>query len=318
MSSAINYLIDPLEKNDFLLRYWGKEYFISKGQAERYSTLFSWDALSDILSTHRFEFPRLRLFRGGHVIPPDDYISYMRDRRGNQYSVQNSQVVLALLNAGAMLHITSIGETWKPLATIAAQLEQDIGAQVQVNLHAGFAASHGFHTHWDGHDVYAIQIAGRKKWRLFGFTAEAPLAVPPDEKHGAPSQHVWEGILNTGDMLYIPRGYWHCTEFLDDESLHLTFAVQHPTGIDFIEWLVKRLTQDAVARRDIPSAIFEIPLIGQSVQEDYLSNIRNLVLRSISLESLTSFLADYQATLGRVNHIHLNPKQRCNHASRQK
>jgi ribosomal protein L16 Arg81 hydroxylase len=179
-----------------------------------------------------------------------------------------------------------------------------------VNLHAGFQGARGFHTHWDGHDVFAVQLEGKKKWRLFGFTEQAPLAVPPDAKHGAPTNHVWEGVLDRGDMLYLPRGYWHATEFVDDASLHLTFAVQHPTAIEFLHWLTARYEKELVIRRDIPAAIFDLKNIGMSAKMSYLHELRELVLRSVSEETLTEFVEEFRQTLGRVNHLRLVPKGR--------
>jgi ribosomal protein L16 Arg81 hydroxylase len=208
-----------------------------------------------------------------------------------------------------MLHITSIGETWQPLAAFAAQLEPILGGRVQVNLHAGYAGSRGFHTHWDGHDVYAAQIDGRKKWRLFGFTEEAPLAVPPDAKRGGPINASWEGILGTGHTLYVPRGYWHATQFLDAPSLHLTFAVQHPTGIEFTRWLVERLARDATARKDIPLPLFEMSGSGAVAKEQYLSAFHDLLLRTLSQELMAEYLTEYRATLGKVNHVQLIPSE---------
>lgn len=189
VGDAFESLITPLDGREFFSRYWGRDFLISEGKPDRFASLFSWDALSEILSTHRFEYPRLRLLSGGRVAPPSQYIFQKVDRRGNPYTTHDAAVVARMLQDGAMLHITSIGEAWKPLGSFAAQLEPVLGGKVQVNLHAGYAGSRGFHTHWDGHDVYAAQIDGRKKWRLFGFTEEAPLAVPPDEKHGSPTTH---------------------------------------------------------------------------------------------------------------------------------
>jgi ribosomal protein L16 Arg81 hydroxylase len=304
--TAFESLILPLTPEAFFSKYWGQDYFISKGDADRFISLFSWDALSEILSTHRFEFPRLRLLYGGRVLSPQKYIEQREDRRGNPYLVQNSAAVLRLLEDGAMLHITSIGEAWQPLAIFAAQLEPILCGKVQVNLHAGYAGSRGFHTHWDGHEVYAIQIDGSKKWRLFGFTEEAPLAVPPEAKRGAPSERVWEGVIGQGEMLYLPRGYWHATQFLDEPSLHLTLAVHHPTGLEFAHWLVDQLVDHSVIRRDIPAAAFAVQPTTKA-KETYISSLTNMLSGALSLESLDRFLVDYRGTLGRVNLVKLSP-----------
>lgn len=313
---AFRTLISPIEKSDFFLSYWGKNYLIADGEPNRFASLFSWDALSEILSTQRFDFPRIRLLSGGRVSPPAQYVLNKFDRRGNPYRTHDAQAVERMLRAGAALHITSIAETWKPLATFAAELEPVLGGKVQVNVHAGYARSRGFHTHWDGHDVYAAQVHGSKKWRLFGFTEEAPLAVPPDEKHGAPSQHCWEGVLSTGQVLYLPRGYWHATQFTDEPSLHLTFAVQHPTGVEFLHWLTRRLSEEPSVRRDIPIPIFEMTSLDGSAKETYTSQLRDQVLRTVTPDIMDQFVNDYRAGLGNANQIQLDPTARNTNAER--
>lgn len=315
MVSTLSLLLNTINSERFFLQYWGKQFVVCRGQPGRFNDLFSWTALGEILSTHRLEFPRLRLVRTGRVIPPANYIVTKTDRRGCVYTTHDSESVLALLKEGAMLHITSIGEAWKALSTFSAALERDMDALIQVNLHAGFATSRGFDTHWDGHDVFAIQIAGRKMWRMFGVTDEAPLAVPPDQKHGAPTQATWEGVLETGDVLYIPRGYWHSAQALDDVSLHLTFAVQHPNGKDFLGWLISVMTGNAIVRKDIPTPLFRMSETGKTIWRDYLDGIRNLLSQSLSDEMLERFMVDYRARLGKTNDIDLHQPEGQSHAN---
>lgn len=308
MRNALAKLIKPHNEQEFFSKHWGADYLITKGDEGRFASMFSWDALSEILSTQRFDYPRLRLLVGGRVAPPSQYLKRKYDRRGNAYTTHDAEVVARLLHDGAMLHLTSVCETWEPLSTFAASLENDLHARVQVNLHAGFARSKGFHTHWDGHDVYAIQINGRKKWRLFGFTNQSPIAIPPDEKRNPPKRQVWEGILDEGDMLYIPRGYWHATQFLDDPSLHLTFAVQHPTGVDFCRWITDSLENEAGARRDIPTPLFA-PGEGTEKRSAYVLEIRKLISNCLTEDSIDCFLREFGRSLGKSNRINLNAKK---------
>lgn len=300
---ALGALVGPTDREAFYKDYWGSAFLVSRGTRARHADLFSWDALEHILSTQRFSFPRLRLFKGGRVIAPANYIERRADRRGMSFDVHNSSAVERLLSEGALLHITSIGETWPPLARFAAALENDLCARVQVNLHAGLSAAKGFHTHWDGHDVYAIQIAGKKQWRLFGFTEEAPLAVRPELKGEGPAHHTWEGILGIGDTLYLPRGYWHSTQYVDSASLHLTFAVEHPTGKDLAEWLVSQMGTQALFRRDVPLPFLDVSDAGDSAARKYLTMLSDALGATITLASFSEFLNQYRTGLGHLNHI---------------
>ena len=50
---------------------------------------------------------------------------------------------------------------------------------VLVNAYVGFRASQGFEVHWDDHEVFALQVAGRKRWKVWGRSTDAPLSQVP-------------------------------------------------------------------------------------------------------------------------------------------
>jgi ribosomal protein L16 Arg81 hydroxylase len=298
-------LLGNLSYSNFIVQYWNRECLLVRGAAERYADLFSWSALDTIMSTQRFDFPRLRLVRKGKVIPPNEYFTTRTDRRGNPYVTHMSSAVAREMRDGAMLHVTMINDAWEPLSRFASGLEIDLTARVQINLHAAIARSKGFATHWDGHDVFVMQVAGTKAWRLYGSTEIAPLAVPPDKKHDPPTDMVREVVLQAGDMLYVPRGYWHAAEALEDTSLHLTCAAQYPNGLDFLGWLTKQLEAIPLARQDIPFAAFELADSPSTQRTKYAAELVGLLSREESSSSIDRFLKEYRSSLGQTNDFKL-------------
>src|SRR5258708_3121010 len=106
--------------------------------------------------------------------------------------------------------------------------------------------------HWDGHDVLILQVHGRKLWKVYPMTREHPIqGDPKDEK--PPEEPVWEGMLESGDLLYIPRGWWHVAVPVDEPTLHLTVGLHRPTGLDFVSWYAERLRSQAVVRENLPA-----------------------------------------------------------------
>ena len=114
-----------------------------------------------------------------------------------------------------------------PITDIAESLERLFRVRIQVNAYAGWRTSHGFDLHWDDHDVFILQVAGRKQWKVYGMTRKYPLAVDVEPTVEKPDAPLWEGMLEDGDLLYIPRGWWHVATPLDEPTLHLTVGVNN-------------------------------------------------------------------------------------------
>jgi ribosomal protein L16 Arg81 hydroxylase len=187
------------------------------------------------------------------------------------------------MQEGAMLHLANLHETHLPLQELVDQLAQELRCRVFINAHAGFHQSRGFDVHWDGHDVFVLQISGRKRWRIFGVTEQYPLPVSPEEKKGAPSDPIWEGVLNTGDAIYMPRGFWHSAAALEDNTLHLTVGIVNQMGRDFLNWLIRRLEAQALVRQDIPI------LAPEGIQKEWLQGLRQLLCKEVSTQNLMEF-----------------------------
>lgn len=114
----------------------------------------------------------------------------------------------ARLREGSTLILEQVDELDPAIRCLAEGLERDLGQQVSINLYAGWRTSVGFSVHSDDHDVFILQVHGRKLRKLFGRPEKLP--VPGDRGlrlEASPSQPIWEAILTPGDALYIPRGW---------------------------------------------------------------------------------------------------------------
>jgi ribosomal protein L16 Arg81 hydroxylase len=95
---------------------------------------------------------------------------------------------------------------------------------------------------------------GKKRWRIFPPTFPYPLSThtSQDVQSTAPSTPVLDCVLETGDVLYIPRGWWHQAIPLDGASFHLSVGVYVPTMLEYVLWACQRyLPAEIVARKGI-------------------------------------------------------------------
>ncbi|HEX8129863.1 MAG TPA: cupin domain-containing protein, partial [Pyrinomonadaceae bacterium] len=252
VANGLSRLLEPHTAEEFLASSWGQTYRHIRGGAGKFAHLLPWERLSDILRQHRLDFPRLRLMRDGRALPVKSYLRHASGAR-NKQPIPRLQPVkfTSQLRAGATLVLDAVDELHEPLEELAAELERSFRERIQINSYAGWHTSRGFDLHWDDHDVFILQVAGRKHWRVYGETRPHPLAGEADNPKpaGAP---LWEATLEDGDLLYIPRGWWHVAEPLDEPTLHLTVGIHKRTGIDLLTWLAGQLRASETFRRDLP------------------------------------------------------------------
>lgn len=96
----------------------------------------------------------------------------------------------------------------------------------QANVYLSPAGNQGFHSHYDTHDVFVLQLAGRKKFRFYNTGIKLPFTddtYTPDSNND--SQIVDEVDISAGDTLYIPRGIVHdAIADKGEPSLHITLG----------------------------------------------------------------------------------------------
>jgi hypothetical protein len=285
-------LLYPASAQEFLDRDYGRSFRHVVGTPGKFASLLPWTALNEILEQHRLEPPRLRLTREGKPVPPDRYLAYQANRRrsGAQIPRLNAPALTSELREGATLVLDNVDELHRPVRGMAEALERIFRVRVQVNCYSGWRTSHGFDVHWDDHDVFIVQVAGRKNWNVYGMTRPWPLGRDSVSAGDPPSEALWEGLLGDGDLLYIPRGWWHVATPLDEPTLHLTVGVNNPTGIDFLSWFVDRLRDAAVARQDLPH------LQGTGAMCAHAGLLRDAILDTWRPELLEEYMAHLDAT----------------------
>jgi Cupin superfamily protein len=243
---------------DFRTDRLGKDFVRVAVGVGAVTDLLSWPALNSILSTHQLGAPQLRLFRDGTQVPVADYT---RQDATAERAVLVPDALYRELRAGASLVLDSIDQLHPPIAAAADDLMRLVRELVQVNLYLVWGGRQGFDTHWDDHDTVIVQLAGSKQWTVHGPGRPYPMKIDADHAHRPPETVVWQGTLLPGDVIHVPRGWWHAVRPTGEMSMHLTFGFTRRTGIDWANWLVEQLYTDELFRQDLsrfgPDAVAE-------------------------------------------------------------
>jgi hypothetical protein len=229
--------------------------------------------------------------REGKRLPVHSYVRHAQHRRHRTTVPRLLPAGLTKhLREGATLVLDAVDELFGPIEELAEDLEFVFRERVQVNMYAGWQTSRGFDLHWDDHDVFILQVAGRKLWRIYGETKKYPEDRDSTPKPEDVDHPLWEGHLEDGDLLYIPRGWWHVAFPLSEPTLHLTVGVHNRTGSDLLRWFVSNLREREIVRRDLPR------FSSSAERRTHAERLREELLRAWDDDLLERFLDEYDAT----------------------
>jgi ribosomal protein L16 Arg81 hydroxylase len=243
--------VGPDPAATFLSQSFGQAPHRGRLALEDARALFGWNALNRALAEHRLAPPRLRLEKAGSDISKVAFKT-RRTRRGAVLQDLDAAALNSGLRDGATLILDAANELSPDLRSLCSQLAAEFACSCQANLYACWGTTQGFDVHWDDHDVFVVQVEGRKRWVLYGSTREAPTRKDLHGEHLRPTEAQDEFALEPGDLLYLPRGHWHAAVGLGEPSLHLTIGLTRKTGADFLHWMADHLLQEAIVRRDLP------------------------------------------------------------------
>lgn len=196
------------------------------------------------------------------------------------------------------------------LALIAAMLNGTIGVFTRFGLQAGLTPSVlAFYKCFIAFIIIAIYCLSKPKLRIecrtlsrywhhyallsfFGifclyffetwaFSVDVPEPTTPD----------MEIVLEAGDVLYIPRGWWHNPVPMGCETFHLAIGTFAPTGYDYMQWLAKQTPNILPLRYNLSdwesdkdniiqacnelSAIMTDPVVYDKFMQEHMANYRS-------------------------------------------
>jgi ribosomal protein L16 Arg81 hydroxylase len=251
-------------RDTFAAAYWGKAPLLTRGaEPDRsagpagFADLLAPDDVDELLARRGLRTPFLRVAREGAVLPGSAFTG--GGGAGAEVADQvRDERVLSLYADGATLVLQGLHRIWPPLVDFAGGLAGELGQPVQVNAYLTPAGNRGFATHYDTHDVFVLQVDGRKRWRI-----HEPVLPDPLEPQGwggrseevaatAEGEPALEVVLEPGDALYLPRGWLHAAEALGERSLHLTVGVKAFTRYAIVEALLGLAAEDQRLRATLP------------------------------------------------------------------
>jgi ribosomal protein L16 Arg81 hydroxylase len=284
---------------EFAERHWSRAPLLSRAAdlPRSFDDLFSADAVDELVSARGLRTPFLRMAKDGTTL--EDRSFTRGGGIGAAIADQASDdAVLHHFADGATLVLQGLHRTWRPVVDFSQALAAELGHPVQVNAYVTPPENTGFSDHYDVHDVFVLQIAGEKRWRIRPPVHDLPLRDEPwtsrraEVEQAALAPPLIEETFAPGDCLYLPRGYLHSATALGGTSIHLTIGVHAWTR----RHVADELLRSAVARASRSTRLRAALPLGTDLVADGPDSDDVEVVRAALLEALAQVDANDLAT----------------------
>jgi ribosomal protein L16 Arg81 hydroxylase len=289
MISDLQSLVDPLTEADFLMLLRERKLtFLPGSGSRRFEALLNWEALNHLLDGATFPLQHLRVVRESTPIPTSLYI-----KQGRLVSAALSN----LLDQGVSLIFNQLDKHVPALRVLCKNIARDTSEQITAAAIVTSGRGGALECHYDPEDLIILQVAGTKRWQVFGPSVADPLQ---DAAAARPPQGpaVFDHVLQPGDFLFLPAGQWHHCENGPHRSLHVGIFFDPPNGRHLMTPLASQLLSDEIFRR---------PLTRHSSPETlaaHESALKAHLIDAIQAISLGRFLTE-RASSRLVDGVHL-------------
>lgn len=258
-----SYLIAPHAAGDFFDKYWQSAALLVKsGEASPHHELIDASDADGVLSMAE------RL--------PAEAVEVIGRDQTNSAAGESNGAIAGWFSQGATIRVRAIQRFCEPLGDLCRNIEVELGFPVRANLYCTPANSRGFNLHFDTHEVFVLQLFGKKRWQIFAPGETLPLESVPrlsfeddsdalrrsrDSAHINETQlglPVIEAVLEPGDCLYLPRGFLHQGDAQDEPSVHLTIGIHVVTWLDLLSVALRQTaSRHDDLRRALPIGLFK-------------------------------------------------------------
>ena len=245
--------VDPAT---FAAEHWSRAPLLSRATQlpQPFDDLLCAQDVDDLVADRGLRTPFFRTVSDGGSLPVPVKTVTAGSRR--IADVVDPEALAVQYAARSTLVLQSMHRLHPPVARFCRQLAAELGHATQCNAYVTPGGQHqGFDFHHDTHDVFVLQVSGRKRWVVHEPVLRLPLPSQPQAgAHlvAAGADPLLDVELEPGDALYLPRGYVHAALTLDQHSVHLTVGVLSKTWYDVLTDAVSMAAEHEPFREALP------------------------------------------------------------------
>lgn len=278
-ASTLEELVAPLTEAEFLgfLRE-RKLFHLRAANQGSYTELMGWEALRRLIEEG--EYPRrpdyFRVAKESVPVPAERFVV---DGRVDAARLEEC------LEEGFSVIVTHIEQHVPPLRTLCQNLSDRLLEPTYIGAIVTTGAEGAFRLHYDFEDLIILQVEGTKRWQIFGPPVSNPVRgmAKQTAPQGGP---MFDEVLEPGDLLFVPAGYWHHCQTMSGRSIHLGIFFIPPTGCHAVRTLTRELFTEELFRTPLTRLedASELATLERRVKERLIEKIRAMKLSDFPVE----------------------------------
>lgn len=258
MNITFEQLLFPMMSDDFFKNYNNRKPMLIRGVANKFSQILSWPDIDRLLNMDRIWTHRtLLLLLDGESISPEEYCKVTIKDDGRVISRPQARLVRRFVQQGASVVLNDIDTLTPGMAAISQALQAGGLGEPWANAYISWKERRAFNVHADTHDVWVVQVEGRKTWNIWQGRSPWPTyengqRLPSRDEDPDKGELLHEWTLNPGDLLYLPWGWFHDALAASEASVHITYGMRPLNGLDLAAQLMDRMVNDPDFRQPMP------------------------------------------------------------------
>lgn len=270
--------------------------------------VLSWADLGSVLETGLFAAKGDLMFtRAREVAPVDLYTRLVPGRDGEEARELVPDRCQELFDDGYTVTVVQMDRRRPEVRSLCRRIERAIGDPVAANAYGVHDEVAAFGPHCDAHEILVLQLDGAKRWRIYGPDLSERLDPKEASSLNQPAVDVsgerclLDVTLQTGDVLYLPRAWWHEPVAAGGSSLHLTLGLHCVSGAELVRELIDTFAYRGAFREAVSSDAGDTALdslaerIAETIREHFTGSFVRGVLDRRRLVAVTHASIPLQA-----------------------
>ncbi|MDZ7936584.1 MAG: cupin domain-containing protein [Emticicia sp.] len=228
--------------------------------------------INEYFNENNLRYPEILLFSKGDRLGSENYTL----SEPKSHNLIDKQKLWNHFELGYTIKIENAHLAFLQIENLCKNLGKSLKANLRANMYITPPNSHAFNPHYDLHDVIVLQLHGTKKWKLYDLAYEKPIdgqiLTKGQLAHYKDIEPTKLHTINTGEIIYIPRGYVHDAYTESEMSVHITLGVYPKIKLNILKDIVQNGDKNITLRGSITTDYSK-----ESLKNELMNSLSELI-----------------------------------------